>query len=109
MGDVFCKGESWKVIKPTTIAWLKMEDVYKLCNVIEIFHWNKVTKTKRRKRYNHFKLQMTLAQLCKTHLLIYENIQIPPLLKGGIDWQGVLFIYVLLKKYHVDYLKYKFA
>ncbi len=30
---------------------------------------------------------MALAQLFKTHPLTYVNIQIPPLLRGGIDRQ----------------------
>jgi hypothetical protein len=38
-----------------------MEDVYKLCNVIEIFHPRKVTKIEKGKPYGHFKFQMTLA------------------------------------------------
>ncbi len=83
------------MIRPTATARLKMEDAHSFCNVIEIFHQKKVTKTKRGKPYGHFKLQMTLAQLCKTHLLTYVDIQIPPLLRGGIDQGGVLFIYVL--------------
>jgi len=63
-----------------------MKNAYSLCNVIEIFHSKKITKTKRkRKAYDHFKLQMALAQLCKTHLPAYVDIQIPPQLRGGID------------------------
>jgi hypothetical protein len=42
-----------------------MEDVCILCNVIEIFSWRKVTKTKRGGPLGPFKLQMALAQLCK--------------------------------------------
>jgi hypothetical protein len=53
--------------------------------VIEIFHSRKVTKTKGEKPYDHFKLQMALAQLCKTHLPTYVNIQMPPPVRGGID------------------------
>jgi hypothetical protein len=45
MGDVFWKGESWKIIKPMITAQLKMKDAYSLYNVIEIFHSQKVTKT----------------------------------------------------------------
>ncbi len=62
-----------------------MKDAYNLCNVIEIFHSRKVTKTKGGKPYDHFKLQMALAQLCKTHLLTYVDIQMPPQVRGGID------------------------
>jgi len=66
--------------------------------VIEIFHSRKVTKTKKGKPYDHFKLQMTLAQSCKTNLPAYIDIEMPPLVRGGIDRGGVLFIYVLWKK-----------
>jgi hypothetical protein len=81
----FCRGGSWKVIRPSNTARLKIEDVYNLRNMIEIFHLRKVTKTKRGKSYDHFKLQITLAQLCKTHLFAYVDIQILPLLRGEIN------------------------
>jgi len=61
-----------------------MKNAYNLCNVIEIFTQEN-NKDRKRKAYDHFKLQMALAQLCKTHLPAYVNIQIPPQLSGGID------------------------
>jgi hypothetical protein len=42
-----------------------MEDTCNLCNVIEIFSPKKVTKIERRGLFGPFKLQTTLAQLCK--------------------------------------------
>ncbi len=75
-----------------------MEDAYNVCNVIEIFPSRKVTKIEIGKPYVHFKLQMALTQLCKTHLLAYVNIQITRLLRGGIDRGDVPIIYVLWEK-----------
>jgi len=37
MGGVTCRGGSQKMAKPMAVALFKMEDVYILCNVIEIF------------------------------------------------------------------------
>jgi hypothetical protein len=74
-----------------------MEGVYNLCNVTQFFYWKKVTKTERGKPYNHFKLEFTLAQLCKTHFPAYVDIQIPPLPREGVEWLGALFVYVLKK------------
>jgi hypothetical protein len=37
MGDVSWRGGSLEIVKPTTIAWFKMEDPCTLCNVIETF------------------------------------------------------------------------
>ncbi len=47
MGGVPQRGGSREIAKPIVIAQLKMEDIYILCNVIEIFWWKKVTKTKK--------------------------------------------------------------
>jgi hypothetical protein len=46
-------------------AQLKMKNVYSLYNVIEIFCQRKVTKIKKGGPFGLFKLQITLAQLCK--------------------------------------------
>jgi hypothetical protein len=62
---------------------LKTKDAYKLYNVIEIFCRRKVTKIERGGASGLFKLQITLAQLCKKHPPSYVNIQIPPLLGGN--------------------------
>jgi hypothetical protein len=63
-----------------------MEDACNLCNVIEFFSQKKLTKPKIGRPFGTFKLQMALAQ---TYPPAYINIQIPPLLKGRIDQQGV--------------------
>jgi len=47
------------------IARLKMKDVCNLYNVIEIFCRKKITKIERGGAFGLFKLQITLAQLCK--------------------------------------------
>jgi len=65
MGSMFWKGGSQEITKLTTIAWLKMEDAYILCNVIETFWWRKVTKVESWGPFAPFKFQMALAQLCK--------------------------------------------
>jgi hypothetical protein len=65
MGDVSWKGGSQEVARPTTIAWVKMEEACNLYNVIEIFYRKKVTKTERGGPFSPFKLQMALTQLCK--------------------------------------------
>ncbi len=44
MGDVFWRGGSQEVARPTTTAQLKMEDAY---NIIEFFWRKKVTKPKK--------------------------------------------------------------
>jgi hypothetical protein len=41
MGGVFWKGGSWKVIKPTIIARLNMENAFNVYNVIKIFYKKK--------------------------------------------------------------------
>jgi hypothetical protein len=64
MGDVSWRGGSHEVARPMATTWLKMEDAYNLCNVIEMFFRRKVTKIKRRRPFGPFKLQTTLAQLC---------------------------------------------
>jgi len=62
MGGVFWKGKSREMVKPMTIAWLKMEETCILCKVIEIFLWRKMIKIERWEPYGPFKLQMALAQ-----------------------------------------------
>jgi hypothetical protein len=68
MGSVFWKGGNQKVAKLPAIARLKMEDVCIFCNVIETFWQRKVTKVKKWRPSNPFKLQMALAQWCKNIL-----------------------------------------
>jgi hypothetical protein len=46
-------------------------------------------KIERRGPFGPFKLQMALAQSCKTHRLVYVDIQILQLLMGGMDQWGV--------------------
>ncbi len=56
---------SREVVRLMAITQLKMEDACSLCNMIEFFCQKKVTKTKRRRPFGPFQLQMALAQLCK--------------------------------------------
>jgi hypothetical protein len=78
------KGGSQEVASPTATTQLKMEDACNLCNVIKTFCQKQVTKPKRGRPFGPFKLQMAYPPA-------YVNIQIPPLLKGGIDQQGVSY------------------
>jgi hypothetical protein len=69
-----------------------MEDVCNLCNVIEIFCPKKVTKPKKEGGL----LVLSNSKwhwhnYVKTYPPSYLNIQIPPLLKGGIDRRGVAY------------------
>ncbi len=70
------RGGIWEITRPTAIARFKMEDAYNLYNVIEFFCQGKLTKTKRGRPFGLFKLQMALAQLFKTYLHVYVDIQI---------------------------------
>jgi hypothetical protein len=65
MGDVSSRIGSQEVARPIAIASLKMEDACTLCNVIKFFCQGKVTKIERGGPSGLFKLQMSLAQLCK--------------------------------------------
>jgi len=56
MGDVSWRGGSRKVVRLTTIAQLKMEDVYNFCNVIKKFYQRKITKIERGEFFGPFKL-----------------------------------------------------
>ncbi len=60
-------------------TWLKMENTYIFCNVIEFFLWRKITKIEIWGLYSSFKLQMALAQSCKntsTYLCKHPNTSI---------------------------------
>jgi len=46
-------------------ARLKMEDTCNLCNVIEIIFPKKSNQDRKKRFFGPFKLQTTLAQLCK--------------------------------------------
>jgi hypothetical protein len=85
MGGVFWRGGSWGVIKFITIAWLKMEDAYILCNVIETFWRKKVTKVKRWIVLIPFKLKWHRHNCVRTHRHVCVNNQILQLLSEGID------------------------
>jgi hypothetical protein len=61
MGGVSWRGGSREVVKPTTSAWLKMEDACILCNMIEFFWQKQTIKVEKWKPYVPFKLQMALA------------------------------------------------
>ncbi len=89
MGGVFWRGGSRKVVRPTTTAWLRMEDVYIFCNVIKKIYWKKVTKIEKGGPSSPCKLQMELHHHVKTHWFVFVDIQIPQLLMGGIDQWGV--------------------
>jgi hypothetical protein len=89
MGDVLWRGGSQEEVRPTTITRLKMEDPCNFYNVIEIFYQRKITKAKRGGPLVLSNSKWHWHNWVKTHLLIYVDIQILPLLRGGIDWQGV--------------------
>ncbi len=89
MGNVSWRGGSREIIRPTATTQLKMEGACNLCNVIEIFCWRKITKTGRGGPFGLSNSKWHWYNCVKTHSPAYVNIQIPPLLRGGIDRQGV--------------------
>jgi hypothetical protein len=66
LGGAFSRGRSQEVARLIATAQLKMEDVFILCNVIEIFLQRKVTKTKGGGLFVPLKFHMALAQSCKS-------------------------------------------
>jgi hypothetical protein len=89
MGSAFWKGGSHEVARPIAIIQLKMEDACILCNVIEIFWWKKVTKTKRGGPSGPLKFHMAWYNCVKTYQFFCLNIQTPQLWKGRNDHWGV--------------------
>jgi hypothetical protein len=57
MEDVFSRGGSQELAKPTAITRLNMEDACNLCNVIKTFPQRKVTKIERGGSFGLFKLK----------------------------------------------------
>jgi hypothetical protein len=47
MWGAFWKGGNREITRPVVMTWFKIKDVCILSNVIEIFLWKKITKTKR--------------------------------------------------------------
>jgi len=89
MGDGSWRGGSWEVAKLTTTVQLKMEDSCIICNVIEIFCWRKVTKIEEEGLLILSNSKWHWHNCVKTHSSIYVDIQILPLLRGGINQQRV--------------------
>ncbi len=81
MVDVSLRGGSWEVIRPTTIAWFKMENDCIFYNIIEALEQKKTTKTERGRPLGPFRLQISLAY--------FVNTQILQLIEGRIDQWGV--------------------
>jgi hypothetical protein len=78
-----------------------MEDACNLCNVIEFFYQRKLTKTKKERPLVLSSSKWHWHNCVKTHPPAYVNIQIPPLLRGGIDQRGVIHdIFVLWLESH---------
>jgi hypothetical protein len=89
MGDVSKRGGSREVARLTTITQLKMEDVCNHCNVIKFFCQKKIIKIKEKGPLALSNSKWHWHNCVKSHLSIYVDIQISPLLRGGIDQQGV--------------------
>ncbi len=85
MGGVSWKGGSWEVTKPTTTAWLKMEDACILCNVIEIFWQGKWPMSKDEGILTLWSSKWHWHNCVKTYQHVYVSKQIFQLLRGGID------------------------
>jgi hypothetical protein len=92
MKGVFWRGGSQEVARPITTTWIKMEDGCILCIAVEFFSRKRIIKTKKKEGLITF---LSSKYRWHNHVRTYEpihvNIQIFQMLKGRIDWWGIVY------------------